>query len=505
MPANTNNKRKLLPLLPNTLLPKRLKLSPDCSPSPSSSTSTSTSSSPSPPSGSALKLKNPTHLDHHHHHHHAHPHPHPHHTKPILPKTADIQQKQQKLKQSLPLVTTKVINKNPPNFLDQPKPRHLKSCSRCRKHKTKCNYVDTQPNPCTACAKRGLTCELEIVIPVKRSNIIKNLADNVHELQQLVDQLIVKDKFLKTLCIQKGLKIDGLIDFETDLNPTCSDDNSNNNNNNSNTNDTTLSSSSSSTSRKPVSSVEMVSSISSTTQSSYYSSISSCCSTNSSASCSADADNEDNCDTSDCEEDSDESPMNSPSSDIDLPCTLFQFDDELSLTQLEASQYLNTFNLNYLPMIPILPIFKNPLDLYSHSKLLFWTIVYVVSRQKYPLIYSKFIKRKLLYRSFLLPPNKISIVQCILLLAWFPIKGQNKTAGISSHHQQQQQQQQLQSSIVDEHSNSTMMLWLQLAKDICLQIGLNRSIELCNGEFSRRVQDDQFNGLITDSLRIGSG
>ncbi|GME99812.1 unnamed protein product [[Candida] boidinii] len=91
----------------------------------------------------------------------------------------------------IPSVTTKIINKNPPEFQDQPKPRHLKSCSRC------------------------LTCELEIVIPIKRSNIIKNLSDNIDDLKLKVDELLSNHIVLQKKCIEKGLKIDGLLDINT--------------------------------------------------------------------------------------------------------------------------------------------------------------------------------------------------------------------------------------------------------------------------------------------------
>lgn len=89
--------------------------------------------------------------------------------------------------------------------------KHLKSCSRCRKHKTKCNYIDVAPYSCSSCAKRGLVCELEVVVPVKRSNIIKNLSNDIENLKKLVNDLIEKDLYLKSLCREKGIKVPGLI------------------------------------------------------------------------------------------------------------------------------------------------------------------------------------------------------------------------------------------------------------------------------------------------------
>ncbi|GMF06058.1 unnamed protein product [[Candida] boidinii] len=106
----------------------------------------------------------------------------------------------------IPSVTTKIINKNPPEFQDQPKPRHLKSCSRC------------------------LTCELEIVIPIKRSNIIKNLSDNIDDLKLKVDELLANHIVLQKKCIEKGLKVDGLLDINT-INYFNTEESQENNNN----------------------------------------------------------------------------------------------------------------------------------------------------------------------------------------------------------------------------------------------------------------------------------
>lgn len=112
-----------------------------------------------------------------------------------------------------PQVTTSIVNKNPPEFSDQPRPKRLRSCARCRKHKIKCDYSDTSPHPCSSCAKRGVTCELEIVIPVKRSNIIKRLARDVDDLKRLVDEMVDRESRLKRLCTERHIEVKGLADL----------------------------------------------------------------------------------------------------------------------------------------------------------------------------------------------------------------------------------------------------------------------------------------------------
>lgn len=90
--------------------------------------------------------------------------------------------------------------------------KHLKSCARCRKHKTKCNYSANAPNACSSCQKRGLSCHFETVFPIKRSNIIKNLAQDIDALKLLVNDLIVRENNLQMLCNDNGVKLIGLLD-----------------------------------------------------------------------------------------------------------------------------------------------------------------------------------------------------------------------------------------------------------------------------------------------------
>lgn len=75
------------------------------------------------------------------------------------------------------------------------KKKILKSCTRCRKHKTKCDASKRHPLPCSHCTKKNLECNLDIVnaIPNRMdSQIVENLSDEVNSLKRTVDDLITK-------------------------------------------------------------------------------------------------------------------------------------------------------------------------------------------------------------------------------------------------------------------------------------------------------------------------
>ncbi|ODQ59345.1 hypothetical protein WICANDRAFT_79863 [Wickerhamomyces anomalus NRRL Y-366-8] len=64
-----------------------------------------------------------------------------------------------------------------------PKPKILKSCIRCRKHKTKCDASEKTPNPCSSCAKKGIQCKIDYVLPPQRSDNLKNLVGQVETIK----------------------------------------------------------------------------------------------------------------------------------------------------------------------------------------------------------------------------------------------------------------------------------------------------------------------------------
>lgn len=66
----------------------------------------------------------------------------------------------------------------------------LRSCSRCRKNKVKCDSANTRPDPCTACAKRGLPCTLDYVVPPRRSDELKKIHHSVSMVKSCVDRLL---------------------------------------------------------------------------------------------------------------------------------------------------------------------------------------------------------------------------------------------------------------------------------------------------------------------------
>lgn len=66
----------------------------------------------------------------------------------------------------------------------------LRSCTRCRKNKVKCDSANTRPGPCTACSKRGLVCTLDYVVPPRRSDELKKLHHSVSCVKGSVERLL---------------------------------------------------------------------------------------------------------------------------------------------------------------------------------------------------------------------------------------------------------------------------------------------------------------------------
>ncbi|QPG77300.1 hypothetical protein FOA43_004708 [Brettanomyces nanus] len=393
----SGQKRKLVPLLPNTLM-KRTKL--EVEDEAASASGGSMESSAKSPRSSRSRAK---------------------------PVYNTLQ----------PLVTTKVINKNPPDNSDQPKPRHLKSCARCRKHKTKCNYVNTGPNPCSSCAKRGVTCQLEIVIPVKRSNIIKKLSDDVDLLKRLVDELLTKNNYITHLCKQKRLGVIGLAEIRDGV-PGETDS----------SNDTDLSTDvitppdwldfpGPSTNDFDEMQMERIRSFEST---STYISVTTACTTPSS-------------------EHSEDGGKNYP--------PIFKLSDLCSYTEEEISCYFQEFNQKFLPYVPIMSPLEHPTAVFNSSELIFWTVVYVTSANAE--IEAQFIRKELTKRCWAETPRDISIIQSIIIMAAFPIKT-------------------VEEINIQNDLNTSIFLQLEFAKDLSSQIGLGRSTQF-SGEFSRLMQD----------------
>lgn len=88
----------------------------------------------------------------------------------------------------------------------------LKTCTRCRQHKTKCDAFQTNPNPCTHCFKNNVNCNLEILNKptgrVKTLDIVERLSCEVSDLKSLMTDLIQRRNDLVELLIERGKRIE---------------------------------------------------------------------------------------------------------------------------------------------------------------------------------------------------------------------------------------------------------------------------------------------------------
>ncbi|KAF6006820.1 hypothetical protein HII13_004902 [Brettanomyces bruxellensis] len=339
-----------------------------------------------------------------------------------------------------PRVTTRIVNKNPPTFVDQAKPRHLRSCARCRKHKTKCDYVDTVPNPCSSCARRGVTCELEIVIPIKRSNIIKNISDDINGLKDMVDSLLARDAYLRDMCQRSNIAVSGLVDLK------CKADRNIYNK------DTTLFGKKGSVTKEILTPPDSVKSF------------------RMSDSCSCSNDMGINS-YSVGRTNSMESTIRgqvTPPSDNEYKSLVnksekYQIKGVCSYGMLEIERFFYIFNEKLLPRIPIMSAITSAKTLYSNNKLLFWSIIYVVSGDKK--IEHDYLRGELARRCWLHTPRDLSIIQSIIIMSAFPIR-------------------RIEQVKPSYEFDTYIFQQLELAKDLSAQIGLGRSV-IFSKEFSR--------------------
>ncbi|KAI5967931.1 SEF2 [Candida margitis] len=88
----------------------------------------------------------------------------------------------------------------------------LKTCTRCRQHKTKCDAFQTNPNPCTHCFKKNVNCNLEILSKptgrVKALDIVERLSCEVSDLKHLMTELIQRRNDIVELLIERGKQIE---------------------------------------------------------------------------------------------------------------------------------------------------------------------------------------------------------------------------------------------------------------------------------------------------------
>ncbi|QLQ78790.1 hypothetical protein HG537_0B01380 [Torulaspora globosa] len=74
----------------------------------------------------------------------------------------------------------------------------LRSCTRCRKNKIKCDSFVRRPEPCSSCVKKGVECHVDYVSPPQRSQEMKVLFDNIKFAKERISTLcVVYDKLLE--------------------------------------------------------------------------------------------------------------------------------------------------------------------------------------------------------------------------------------------------------------------------------------------------------------------
>lgn len=101
--------------------------------------------------------------------------------------------------------------------------RALRSCARCRRNKTKCDSMETRPNACSSCVRKGVECHIDYVAPPQRSREMKVLYENIrfargriNSLSTIYDSLLkdaevdVENKVKPNMkCPTRILKVDG--------------------------------------------------------------------------------------------------------------------------------------------------------------------------------------------------------------------------------------------------------------------------------------------------------
>ena len=99
--------------------------------------------------------------------------------------------------------------------------RILKTCTRCRRHKTKCDAQDTNPYPCSHCFKRNLDCTLETISKtggkITSLDVVERLSIQVTDLKEVLDNIINRRNQMVELLIQRGKLLEN---FDDDINST---------------------------------------------------------------------------------------------------------------------------------------------------------------------------------------------------------------------------------------------------------------------------------------------
>ena len=88
----------------------------------------------------------------------------------------------------------------------------LKTCTRCRQHKTKCDALETNPLPCSHCFKKNLNCTLETITKTggrtKSLDILEKLSYEVSDLKEVLNNVITRRNEIINLLIKGGKLIE---------------------------------------------------------------------------------------------------------------------------------------------------------------------------------------------------------------------------------------------------------------------------------------------------------
>ncbi|SCU95917.1 LAFA_0G03158g1_1 [Lachancea sp. 'fantastica'] len=87
-------------------------------------------------------------------------------------------------------------------MVDSEEVLELKTCSRCRRNKIRCDYNETKPNSCTACSKRCVKCIADYVVPHKRSHELSSIVQGVNEVVKVVDDIYCEYEIMAKECVK---------------------------------------------------------------------------------------------------------------------------------------------------------------------------------------------------------------------------------------------------------------------------------------------------------------
>lgn len=285
-----------------------------------------------------------------------------------------------------------------------------------------------------------------MVIPVKRSNIIKNLSNDIEVLKNLVDDLIVKDNNLKSLCKQRGIRVDGLVNVENckrdddfkECQHTSSPKQTHSDLQTTQNEDVHVRETPVPNKTTPLSSLPLSSS-----NDQIFHSINNILSNF-------------------------ENVITPPNSNLISPnlsdvedtkldahsYKLYSLNDFCCFSYDEINRIITNFNDNYLPFLPIFEKIVSIDKLFSSNKLLFWSIVYIVSGNVD--IYNKFIIKEILQfvnnQDMDIDESKsYNSIVSILLLSCFPTKIKSTKFDM------------------DDDLDTSIFQWLDVCKSNCLK------------------------------------